>query len=472
MKKLIAVLLATMATTALAQEDKPYGPLRPDQRAYLALYKELVEINTTPTTGSCTQASTAIAGHLKAAGFADADVTQFTDPDHPREGGVTAILHGSDKTAKPILLLGHLDVVEAKRADWTRDPFKLVEENNYFYARGTSDMKAMSTAWFDMLMRFKKDGYKPRRSIKMALTCGEETTSAFNGAKWLAKNRRDLVDAAFALNEGGGGMTDGHGNLQIQTMTVGEKFFQNYRIETTNVGGHSSIPIHDNAIYELAAALLKIDAFDFPAKITDTTRAYFAMAGARRHDAVGAAMVALSKNPNDAAAIATASTDRINHSLLRTTCVATLLDGGHADNALPQRAGANINCRVFPGASAEEIQATLAKVINDPKVSITAIPPILPQAAPVPLDPKVMGPAEVLMKKYFPGIPLVPSMSTGASDGIFLDAIGIPTYGVPGDWSDPDDNGIHGLNERESVRAVMTGRDFWTDLVKAYANEK
>ena len=478
MKKLVTILMATavtaaaVPTAAMAQQEKPYQALRPDQTAYLALYKELVEINTTPTTGSCTQAAGEIAAHLKAAGFPSSDITQFVDPAHPKDGGVTAILHGSDPAAKPILLLGHLDVVEAKRADWTRDPFKLVQENNYFYARGTGDMKAMSTAWFDMLMRFRKDGYHPRRSIKMALTCGEETTYAFNGANWLAKNRPDLVQAEFALNEGGGGETDGHGNLQFQTMNVNEKATQNYRIETVNAGGHSSIPIRDNAIYELADALVKIRSYEFPVKLTDTTKAYFSMAGARRHDDIGAGMVAVAKNPNDAAAAALASKDRTNHSLLRTTCVATLLDGGHANNALPQRAGANINCRIFPGETVEQTRATLAKLIGDPKLTITLVPPIRPLAKPPTLDPKVMDPAEALMKKYFPGVPLIPSMSTGASDGIFLEAIGIPTYGVPGDWSDPDGGGIHGLNEREGVRAVFIGRDFWTDLVKAYADGK
>ena len=477
MKMLMPLLLLTVAamavpTRAPAQEEKPYQPLRSDQTAYRALYKELVETNTTLSSGSCTQAAALIASHLKAAGFPVSDITQFADPAHPREGGVAAILHGTDKSAKPILLLGHLDVVEAKRADWTRDPFKLVEEKNYFFGRGTADMKAMTTAWFDMLMRFRKEGTHFRRSIKMALTCGEESITAFNGAGWLAKNRPDLVVAEFALNEGGGGLTDGHGNLQIQTMTVGEKANQNYRIESTNPGGHSSTPIRDNAIYELADALVKVRDYEFPVKLTDTTRAYFAMTGARRHDDVGAAMVALSKNPGDTAAVATASKDRIYHSLLRTTCVATLLDGGHANNALPQRAGANINCRILPGETVESTRAALAKVIGDPRITVTPVPPIRPLAQPLTLDPKVMGPAQAVMKKYYPGVPLVPAMATGASDGIFLEAIGIPTYGVPGDWSDPDGSGMHGLNEREGVRAVFIGRDFWTDLVRSYADEK
>ena len=258
----------------------------------------------------------------------------------------------------------------------------------------------------------------------------------------------------------------------IQTMHVGEKAGQNYRIETTNPGGHSSIPIRDNAIYELADALVKVRDYEFPVKLTDTTRAYFAKAGAARRDDIGAAMVALSEEPGRQGGGGAASKDRINHSMLRTTCVATLLDGGHANNALPQRAGANINCRIFPGETVEGTRAALAKVIGDPGVTITPVPPIRPLAVPPPLDPKVMGPAQALVAKYYPGVPLVPTMSTGASDGIFLDAIGIPTYGVPGDWGDPDGNGAHGLNERESVRSAFIGRDFWTDLVKAYADQK
>jgi acetylornithine deacetylase/succinyl-diaminopimelate desuccinylase-like protein len=351
-----------------------------------------------------------------------------------------------------------------------RDPFTLIEENGYFYARGTSDMKAMDATWVDALMRFKQSGYRPKRTIKMALTCGEETTHAFNGAQWLAKNKPDLISAAFALNEGGGGRTDGHGKLLVQSMQVGEKAAQNYRFETTNAGGHSSIPIRDNAIYELADALAKVRDHEFPVKLTDTTRAFFAKAGAARGDDLGRAMVALSHDPNDAAAEAIVSKDRSYHSMLRTTCVATLLDAGHAENALPQRATANVNCRIFPGETVEGTQAALVAVIHDPGVKVTPVQPVRPVAVPPPLDPKILGPAEKLVAKYYPGVPLVPSMSTGATDGIFLEAIGIPVYGAPGGWGDPDGNGVHGLNERRSVRSVFVGRDFLTDLIKVYAD--
>jgi acetylornithine deacetylase/succinyl-diaminopimelate desuccinylase-like protein len=457
-----------MQAATIAQEP-PMGPLRPDQTAFRALYKELVETNTALSSGNCTLLAEHIAAHLKAAGFEDKDITLFSVPDHPKEGGVVAVLAGISKTAKPILLLGHLDVVEAKREDWTRDPFTLIEENGYFYGRGTADMKGMDATWIDAMMRFKRGGYHPKRTIKMALTCGEETTYAFNGAQWLAKNRPDLIGAAFALNEGGGGRTDGHGKLLLQHIQVGEKAAQNYRLETVNAGGHSSIPIRDNAIYELADALIKVRDYEFPVKLTDTTRQFFAKAGAARDDELGRAMVALAKNPNDSAAEAVVSRDRTYHSTLRTTCVATLLEGGHANNALPQRAAGNVNCRIFPGETVEGTQAALAAAIADPGVKLTPVPPVRPVAVPPPLDPSIVGPAEKLVAKYFPGVPLVPTMSTGTTDGIFLEAIGIPVYGVPGLWADPDGNGAHGLNERRSVRATFVGRDFLTDLIKAYA---
>jgi acetylornithine deacetylase/succinyl-diaminopimelate desuccinylase-like protein len=464
-----AIGLAIAMQTAAAQEA-PMTPLRPDQVTYLALYKELVETNTTLSAGSCTLAAGRIAAHLKAAGFADPDVTLFSVPDHPKEGGVFAVLAGSSKTARPMLLLGHLDVVEARREDWTRDPFTLIEENGYFYGRGAADMKALDATWVDALIRFKQSGYRPKRTIKLALTCGEETTYAFNGAEWLAKNRPDLISAAFALNEGGGGRTDGHGKLVVQSMQVGEKAVQNYRLETVNAGGHSSIPIRDNAIYELADALAKVRDLEFPLKFSDTTRAYFAEAGAARGDELGRAMAALAQNPADADAEAIVSKDRAYHSMLRTTCVATLLEGGHANNALPQRAAANVNCRIFPGETVDGTQAALAAAIGDPGVKITLVPPVRPVAVPPPLDPKIIGPAEKLVAKYFPGVPLIPSMSTGATDGIYLEAIGIPVYGVPGGWGDPDGNGVHGLNERRSVRSVFIGRDFLTELLKMYAD--
>jgi len=463
-----AVLAPQLAFAQVPTSDQPLA-LRPDQQQFFDLYKEMVETDTTLSAGSCTQAAEQVATRLRAAGYGDGDITLFSVPDHPREGGIVAVLPGTSRTARPILLLAHLDVVEAKREDWTRDPFRLVEEGGYYYARGAADDKAMAATWADLLIRFRTDGYRPARTIKVALTCGEETTYAFNGAQWLAENRPELIAAEFALNEGGGGDTDGHGRIVAQTMQVGEKSVQNFRIETTSPGGHSSIPVRENAIYELADALVKIREHEFPAMLTDTTRTYFRMTGTAIGGEMGQALTAIAADPNDAAADRIVSRDRNYHSMLRTTCVATLLDGGHANNALPQRAGANINCRIFPGQTIEQTQAALVAAIGDAHVTIAQVPPIRPLAVPPPLDPRIMKPAQALVARYFPGVALTPVMSTGATDGIFLEAIGIPVYGIPGIWFDPDGNGAHGLNERIEVRAVMTGRDFMFDLVKAYA---
>ncbi|WP_271299096.1 M20/M25/M40 family metallo-hydrolase [Sphingomonas sp. CV7422] len=461
----LAVPLAASAQVAPA----PPSTLRPDQQAFRALYQEMVETDTSITTGSCTALADKVEGRLKAAGYTDAAITRFAVPDHPKEGGIVVVLPGSSKTMKPMLMIGHIDVVVAKAEDWTRDPYKMVEENGYFYGRGTSDMKAMDAIWVDSMIRFKQSGYTPKRTIKLALTCGEETSWAFNGVKWLAENKPDLIAAEFALNEGGGGRTDGKGRLVIANMHVGEKAAVNYRIEATNPGGHSSAPVRDNAIYELADAIGRIRDYDFPVQMTDTTRAYFRVAGKARGDAMGAAMVKFAADPTDHAAEALLNSDKSYHSMLRTTCVATLLDGGHANNALPQRAGVNINCRIFPGVSSDAVRATLATVVADPRMTVKQVDDRGPAAVPPPLDPKIVGPAEKLLARYYPGVPLAPLMSTGATDGIYLEAIGIPSYGPPGLYGDPDGNGAHGLNERAIVKAVYSGRDYLYDLIKVYA---
>jgi acetylornithine deacetylase/succinyl-diaminopimelate desuccinylase-like protein len=464
----VAIGLATL-TSLFATQPGAAQTLRPDQQAFRALYKEMVETDTSITTGSCTALAGKVAERFKAAGFTDAQITPLSVPDHPKEGGLVVVYPGSSKTVKPMLLLGHIDVVVAKREDWVRDPYTLIEENGYFYGRGTADMKALDAIWIDSLIRFKQQGYRPKRTIKLALTCGEETSWAFNGASWLAANKPDLIAAEFALNEGGGGRSDGHGKLVISTLHVGEKTAVNYRIEATNPGGHSSAPVKENAIYQLSDALIRLRGYDFPVMLTDTTKAYFRTAGAARGDAMGRAMITLAANPRDTAALALVDTDKSYHSMLRTTCVATLLDGGHANNALPQRAGANINCRIFPGVSPDAVRDQLAAVIADPALSVQQTDSRGPVAKPVTLDPKIIGPAQTLLAKYYPGVPLSPMMSTGATDGIFLEAIGIPVYGPPGTYGDPDGNGTHGLNERAIVKAVYSGRDYLFDLIKAYA---
>ena len=463
-----AVAAALLSTTAMAQTPTGMmGPLRPDQEAFRGLYKELVETNTTVSNGSCTDAAAKMGARLKAAGFPDDAITYFSTPEHPKDGGLVAVLPGTGKSLKPMLLLAHIDVVEAKREDWTRDPFTLIEENGYFYGRGTVDDKAQAAIFTDALVRMKQAGAKPKRTIKLALTCGEETSGAFNGAEWLGLNHKDWIDAEFALNEGGGGRTDGKGKLLVQTIQIGEKAYQDFTLTATNPGGHSSAPPPKNAIYDLSTALLKIGAYEFPLQFNDVTKAFFKKSGPLRGDAVGAAMVALAANPEDKAAEATANTDKTIHSMLRTTCVATLVEAGHALNALPQRATANVNCRMFPGRTSAETMATLAQVIGDPGIRIEERVKDKPIAIQPPLDPRIMGPVEKLAAKHFPGVPVIPTMSTGATDALFLR--GIPVYGVPSIWADPDGNGTHGLNERVEAKALYTARDYLFDLIKTLA---
>ena len=464
-RNLIASLLATaVAFPAVAQDS---------HARYRALFKEMVETRTALSNGSCTELAGKVAGHLKEAGFPDSDIHPFSTPDKPKEGGLVAVLPGSDPKAKAILLLGHLDVVEAKREDWTRDPFTLIEENGYFYGRGVADMKSLDAAWIDALMRIKQEGFKHRRTLKLALTCGEETASAFNGANWLAKNQRDLIDAEFALNEGGGGRLDKDGKPLIMTVQAAEKFPQDYILEVTNPGGHSSRPVKKNAINQLAKGLVKISEYEFPIEASDITRGYFAKMAGQVGGEMGAAMAAFAKDPKDLKAAAVIATDPSFNGILHTTCISTMLAAGHATNALPQRATANINCRIFPGTTPEAVRLKLAELAGDPdiKVSFGATRSEVPKGA-QPLNPKVFGPVEQLTAKYWPGVPVVPQMSAGATDGAFLTPAGIPTYGVSGMFGDADGSGAHGLNEHMRVSSVYKGADFIYDIVKIYANAK
>ncbi len=475
---MIARFLASAAALAMASQAAAQTPtgmmgeLRPDQQAFFGLYKELVETDTSVTTGSCTQAAAQIATRMRAAGFGNDQVIEFSEPEHPKDGGLVVIMPGSSKKLEPMLLLAHIDVVAAKREDWVREPFKLIEEGGYYYARGVADDKFMAAAFSDTMIRLRQSGKAPKRTIKLALTCGEETDTAFNGAKYLTTERRDLIDAAFALNEGGGGRTDGKGKLMVQTIQVGEKVYQDYRLTVTNPGGHSSQPVPDNAIYRMAAALQKIGAYEFPAEFNDTTRAFFAKAGAMRPDALGKAMVRLTEDLGDAEAMALVNSDKAMHSMLRTTCVATMIEGGHAVNALPQKVTANVNCRIFPGHTPAEIMARLQEVAGDDTITFTLARDDKPLAVTPPMDPALIGPMEKLAAKYFPGVPVIPTMSTGATDGVYTGGAGIPTYGVPSAWGDPDGNGVHGLNERIEIKGVYTARDYLFDLVGELANPK
>ena len=443
--------------------------LTDDQAAFRAIYKQLVEINTTLSVGSCTEAANAMADRLRAAGMPDQDLHVIVPPDWPKQGNLVATLHGTSPDQKAILLLAHIDVVEAEREDWARDPFTLVEEDGYFYARGAVDDKAMAAIFVDFLVRMKRSGYRPDRSIKLALTCGEETPNTFNGASYLIAHHRELIDAAFALNEGGGGLLDDSGQRVYHGIQAGEKVYQNYHFEVTNPGGHSSRPLKDNAIYRLAKALSRVEAYTFPIEFNDTTRSYFDRMSSMQGGQVGEDMQEILQHPPNVEALARITENPSYNSILHTTCVATMLDAGHAPNALPQRANANVNCRIFPGHPQEEIRQTLEQIVNDTEVQVTFAAPPEATSAPPPLTTEILAPIEKLSQQMWPGVPILPSMVAGGTDGRFLTPAGIPTYGVSGLFMEPGKVNAHGLNENVRVDALYESREFLDRLIRIYA---
>lgn len=452
---------------AMAGEVLP--PLRPDQSAFIDIYRELVETDTSHLTGDCTLAANRMLTRLRTAGFGPGQADLFVPDGHPKDGGLVARLEGTDVTAPAMLLVDHIDVVAARREDWPRDPYKLVQEDGYFIGRGVIDDKALSAIWVDSLIRLKAEGFRPRRTIKIALTCGEESGEAVNGVKWLLENRRDAVEAGVAFNEGGYGMTDADGKPQALYLAVGEKHSQTFVIEAVNPGGHSSRPRADNAIYDLSLALLRIRDLNFPIRMTDANRTYFDRMGLVVGGELGTKMRLLAQGKADAATIAAVTTHPVHNATLRTTCVATTLDGGHAENALPQRARAHIQCRLFPGDSVAETEKLLRDAIGDAKVELSPVGEAGVVAVPPTLDPAIVEPAEAVARELFPGLPLIPTLLTAGTDGRYLSAAGIPTYGIPGILLDADGNGAHGVNERIRVRSVMEGRDYLYALIKRYA---
>jgi acetylornithine deacetylase/succinyl-diaminopimelate desuccinylase-like protein len=466
---LLAVLAAIMAV-AIARQAKAQEA-RPDRQAFRELYEELIETNTTLSEGSCTLASERMAARLLEAGYPASDVRVLVPQERPKDGNLAAVLQGSDPSAAPLLLLAHIDVVEAKREDWERDPFTLVEENGYFYARGAQDDKAQAAIWVDTLIRLKAQGFAPRRDIKIALTCGEETSDTFNGVSWLLTHHRDALQAGFALNEGARGRLDAQGERIALEIQAGEKIYQDYRLEIENPGGHSSRPVSDNAIYRLSAALTRLSAHTFPTEPNEAVKAYFAAMAATNptHAADMRAVGAGEARRMQAAARRLSAADPAWNAVLHTTCVATMVDAGHAPNALPQSAVANVNCRILPGHDPQAIRADLERILADPGIAVTIPGNIDPTSSPPPLSPAIMDPIRRIAGEVWPGVPVVPSMSPGATDGRFTNAAGIPTYGVTGLFADPDGGGVHGLNERIRVRSLYEGRDFLFELVKAYA---
>ncbi len=427
------------------------------------LLAELVGYQTSQSGGEMTKAAEAMAARVRAAGFPASDVVVVESA--PNKGNLIVRLRGRSSNKKPILLLSHHDVVEAKPEDWTLPPFEFIERDGNFYGRGVADDKDEGAIHLALIMRMKAEGYVPDRDIIVALTADEEG-GPDNGVVWLLQNRRDLVDAEFVFNEGGGGQLR-DGAKVANAVQASEKKYLDFTLEVTNPGGHSSRPVRDNAITHLSAALVGIGAFDFPVRLNEVTRAYFSRTAALVDPALGAAMRAVVANERDTAAIRTLSADPGYNSALRTSCVATRLDAGHANNALPQRARANVNCRILPDESAAEVQRTLERVIGNPKVSVTPVDQAK-DSPPSPLTPDLMKQIERVTAEMWPGVPVIPTMSTGATDGLYFRNAGIPVYGVSGLFY--GDSGAHGMNERVSAQAFYEGLEFMYRLVKSLTN--
>jgi acetylornithine deacetylase/succinyl-diaminopimelate desuccinylase-like protein len=464
------------------------------RRLALDIFKQLIEINTTDSVGNVTTAAEAMAQRFRDAGFPESDITVLGPTSNDKKKNVIVRLHGSGSGLGngpgkngPVLLIGHLDVVEARREDWTTDPFQFIEKDGYYYGRGSSDMKDGDAIMSATLIRMKKEGYVPSRDIILAMTADEEG-GVSNGVDWLVKNHRDLIDAEFVLNHDGGGVLADHGKPVMMEVDAAEKLYGDFVLTATNPGGHSSLPRPDNAIYELADALTRISRYQFPFELNPITRAYYERQIALSPPQRAADLKAMLKNPPDMAAVARISKNPLDNSTLHTTCVATRLSAGHANNALPQMAQANVNCRIEPGHSLEEIRRTLETIAADPKVADPANPTIKVQFREnnnelldhgsarhsfVPPAPRkdVFGPLENVVAQMWPGIPVLPTMSTGASDGVYTNAAGMPTYCISGEQYDRDDIRAHGKDERIGVESFARGVDFYYAFLKAVTAE-
>ena len=463
-------IIASYFTLAFlgAPTSKGQAQLSSHQQLLREIHKELVEINTTDSLGSTTLAADAMAARLKAAGFPTEDVQVLVHPGNERKGNLIARLRGTGKQ-RPILLLAHLDVVEARREDWSPDldPFKWIERDGFVYGRGSIDDKAMAAIFVANLIRYKQESLKPERDIIVALTADEEGGD-FNGAEWLVKNHRELVDADFGLNEGGGGR-ERNGKRLFNGVQASEKMSVNFQLEVKNKGGHSSLPIKDNAIYHLAGGLDRLAKFDFPINLNEVTHAYFERMATVETGQTAADMKALLQPIRDPAAISRLSNMAVYNAMMRTTCVATRLEGGHANNALPQTARAVVNCRILPQESVAEVLQTLVRVLADDQIAVKPIGQAKP-SPPSPLSAKIMQPLESLTKSVWPGVPVIPIMGTGATDSLYLRNEGIPMYGISGLFTDIDDNRQHGKDERVGLKQLYDGQEFLYRLVKMLSN--
>ena len=437
------------------------------------IFKELIEINTTDSVGSVTAAAEAMAKRLRAAGFAEQDVV-VAGPNNRKKNMVAR--YAEPGRSEPILFIGHLDVVEAKREDWTTDPFQFAEKDGYFYGRGAQDMKEGDALLVETFMRLKREEFVPDRDLILALTADEEGGD-YNGVDWLLKEHKDWIDAEYCINLDGGEFEKLKGKRVLAGLQASEKVYADFQFETFNPGGHSSVPGAENAIYELSAALLRVQAFSFPVKISEITRNYFAHAATLTSGTLAEDLRDVAKQPPDATAVKRLSAIPYYNSLLHTTCVATMLSGGHAPNALPQKARANVNCRIFPGDDPEEVRKTLEKVAADPKVKVTVVPEktadgkLIPIVAvpPSPLLPEVTTALEKTLATMWPGLPVVPSMSTGATDGKYLRIAGMPTYGIACMFFDMEDQRAHGKDERIGVEDFYDGVEFSYRFMKTLA---
>lgn len=464
MKFRTSILLAALACSFVggglrAQSDDATNKLARD------IYKQLIEINTTDSVGSTTVAAEAMAQRLRDAGYA-ADDVQVIGP-NARKGNLVARLRGTG-TQKPMLLICHLDVVEARREDWSMDPFQFIEKDGYFYGRGSGDIKDGDAILMTAMIRLKQEGFKPDRDIILALTADEEGGRS-NGVEWLIKNHRDLIDAEFILNPDAGDFELDQGKKLLVGVQAAEKLYQDFDVKVTNPGGHSSLPGKENAIYELADGLTRLEHYQFPFELSEVTREYFKREADIVGGSTGADMKAILKTPPDEAAIARLSESPFYNARMRTTCVATRLEGGHANNALPGMARANVNCRILPGHTPDEVQATLEKVLADPNISVSQIVSSGSGLRSNPLStlqPSVMTAVEKVAAEMWPGVPVVPVLDAGASDGAISRAAGFPTYGIPGVFMDVDDDRSHGRDERIRVASFYEGVDFYYRLIK------
>jgi acetylornithine deacetylase/succinyl-diaminopimelate desuccinylase-like protein len=447
---------------------EPYSAeLNPHQKLVRDIYRELIEINTTHSVGDTTRAANAMAVRLKAAGFPAADVQVLGLA--AERGNLVARFRGSG-AAKPILLLAHLDVVEAKREDWSVEPFQLLERDGYFYGRGTEDDKAMAAIWIANLIRYRQEGLTPSRDLVVALTAEEESgKEEYNGVKWLLANHREIINAEFCLNEGGGGVIK-KGRRLLNEVQASEKTYLSFRLEVKNRGGHSSLPTKDNAIYRLAAGLLRLSQFEFPVKLDDITRGYFRRMAALETGQTALDFEAVTRTPPDAAAVERLAATPYYNALMRTTWTPTMLEGGHAQNALPQMAGAVVNCRLLPSQTPDELEKILIEALADPQIRVTRVSE--PVAGPAsPLEPRLMQIIERTTTDLWPGVSVAPVMSTGATDGLFLRNAGIPTYGISGIFEDIEDIRAHGRDERLGVKELYEGQEFLYRLVKSLVSQ-